>query len=96
VNKITQETGGEIINVRKADSLDSALESVINRLRMRYSLSYYPTSAAQGGAFHTITVRLTDTHGKAGSDYFMHAKRGYYATADPVSASVHPGRAEFF
>jgi hypothetical protein len=71
----------EIINVNKASSLDAALGAVISRLRIRYSLSYYPTSASEGGAYHSITVRLTDRYGKAGSDYFMHAKRGYYATA---------------
>jgi VWFA-related protein len=86
VNKVTQETGGEIINVGRASSLDAALSSVISRLRMRYSLSYYPSGAAQGGAFHEIKVRLTDRHGKAGTDYFMHAKRGYYATGSAARA----------
>ena len=61
VSKITQETGGEIISVNGVSSLDSALGSVISRLRMRYSLGYYPSGTAQGGAFHAITVRLTDT-----------------------------------
>ena len=87
VSKITQETGGEIISVNGVSSLDSALGSVISRLRMRYSLGYYPSGTAQGGAFHAITVRLTDSHGKAGSDYFMHAKRGYYATGS--SSGIH-------
>ncbi len=81
VNKITQETGGEVINVGSAASLNSALSAVVSRLRMRYSLGYYPSSASQGGAFHSITVRLTDRHGKTDKDYFIHAKRGYYATA---------------
>jgi Ca-activated chloride channel homolog len=88
VNKVTQETGGEIINVNGVSSLDSALGSVISRLRMRYSLSYYPSGTAQGGAFHTIAVRLTDSHGKAGSDYFMHAKRGYYATGSSTASAT--------
>jgi Ca-activated chloride channel family protein len=82
VSKITQETGGEIINAGNVASLDAALASVISRLRMRYSLGYYPSSAGQGGAFHSITVKLTEGHGKAGIDYFMHARRGYYSTAD--------------
>jgi len=81
VNKIAQETGGEVINVRGAASLDSALGAVVSRLRMRYSLGYSPSSAGQGGAFHSISVSLTDRHGKAGKDYFINAKRGYYATA---------------
>ncbi len=88
VGKITQETGGEIINVNKASSLDSALSAVISRLRMRYSLGYYPSGTVQGGAFHEIAVRLTDRHGKAGRDYFMHAKRGYYATGGSAASST--------
>ncbi len=88
VSKITQETGGEIISVNGVSSLDSALGSVISRLRMRYSLGYYPSGTAQGGAFHAITVRLTDSHGKAGSDYFIHAKRGYYATGSSSASTT--------
>jgi Ca-activated chloride channel family protein len=88
VSKITQETGGEIISVNGVSSLDSALGSVISRLRMRYSLGYYPSGTAQGGAFHAIKVRLTDSHGKAGSDYFMHAKRGYYATGSSSASAT--------
>jgi Ca-activated chloride channel homolog len=88
VSKVTQETGGEIISVGHVSSLDSALGAVISRLRMRYSLSYYPSGTAQGGAFHEIKVRLTDSHGKAGNDYFMHAKRGYYATGTSSRAAA--------
>jgi VWFA-related protein len=88
VGKITQETGGEIMNVGSTSSLDSALGAVISRLRMRYSLGYYPSGTAQGGAFHEIKVRLDDRFGKAGSDYFMHAKRGYYATGGSQGAAA--------
>ena len=88
VGKMSQETGGEVINVNKVSSLDSALGSVISRLRMRYSLGYYPSGTAQGGAFHEIAVRLTDRHGKAGKDYFMHAKRGYYATGSSATTAT--------
>jgi len=81
VSKIAQDTGGEVINVGQASSIDTAFGAVISRLRLRYSFGYYPTGTAQGGMFHEIKVRLSDRHGKAGSDYFMHAKRGYYATS---------------
>lgn len=87
VNKVTRETGGEVISVGRVSSLDSALGSVISRLRMRYSLGYYPSGTAQGGVFHEIKVRLTDRHGKVGSDYFIHAKRGYYATGTSTASN---------
>jgi Ca-activated chloride channel family protein len=81
VSKVTRETGGEIIDARSVASLDTALAGVINRLRMRYCLGYYPSNPVQG-VYHAIVVRLSDSHGKPGSDYSLHARRGYYATAD--------------
>jgi Ca-activated chloride channel family protein len=81
VSKVVRDTGGEIIDARTVASLDTALASVIQRLRMRYSLGYYPSNPVQG-VYHAIVVRLSDSHGKPGSDYFLHARRGYYATAD--------------
>jgi VWFA-related protein len=81
VSKVTGETGGEIIDARNVASLDAALAGVIARLRMRYCLGYYPSNPAQG-AFHAIVVRLVDRLGKSASDYFIHARRGYYSTAD--------------
>jgi Ca-activated chloride channel homolog len=81
VSKVTQETGGEIIDAGNVASLNAAMGKVISRLRMRYSLGYYPPNPGQG-AFHSIVVRLDDRLGKPGQDYFLHARRGYYATAD--------------
>jgi Ca-activated chloride channel family protein len=88
VNKVAQETGGEVIKVTNTRSLDGALGSVISRLRTRYSLGYYPSSSSQNGAFHSITVRLADKFGKAGSDYFIAAKRGHYAVQVSKSVAV--------
>jgi VWFA-related protein len=81
VSKVVRETGGEIIDARNVASFDAALAGVIDRLRLRYSLGYYPSNPVQG-MYHAIVVRLSDSHGKPGSDYFLHARRGYYATAD--------------
>lgn len=81
VSKVTQETGGEIIDAANVASLSAAMGAVIARLRMRYSLGYYAPDAGQG-AFHSIVVRLDDRFGKPAHDYFIHARRGYYSTAD--------------
>ncbi len=81
VGKITRETGGEIIEVSDVGSFDSALAGVISRLRMRYSLAYRAPNPSQG-AFHSIDVMLDDQLGEKDKDYFIHARRGYYATAD--------------
>jgi Ca-activated chloride channel homolog len=79
MERIAKETGGEVVKVSKITSLDGALGTVISRLRTRYSLGYYPQNGNKGGAFHSITVRLSDNRGKPGSDYFIHSKRGYYS-----------------
>jgi VWFA-related protein len=84
VGKIAQETGGELIKVADVGSLDSALNSVISRLRTSYSLSYNPSNS-KSGVFHSITVRLADKFGKSGSDYSIQAKRGYYAVQSSKS-----------
>ncbi len=79
VGKVTQETGGEIIDATNVAALDAALGGVIARLRMRYSLGYAAPASGQG-AFHSIAVRLADRFGKPETDYHVHARRGYYAT----------------
>jgi Ca-activated chloride channel homolog len=84
VTKIARESGGEVIKVAQVYSMHGALGTIISRLRTRYSLGYYPSSS-KNAAFHSITVRLSDHFGKAGSDYFIHAKRGYYATGSQSS-----------
>jgi VWFA-related protein len=90
VQKVAHETGGEVIDVAGVHMLDAALGSVISRLRLRYALGYYPSNQAQGGAFHSIEVRLIERLGKPGSDYFMHARRGYYSTGDQTASRNNP------
>jgi len=82
VDRIARETGGEVLKASSVSSLDAVLGSVISRLRKRYLLGYYSSNTSQGGAFHSITVRLDDRHGKPGADYFMNARQGYYATSN--------------
>jgi VWFA-related protein len=79
VDRVAKETGGEVIKVANVSSLDDVLRTVISRLRASYSLGYYPPAGSQSGVFHAITVRLDDRFGKAGKDYSILAKRGYYA-----------------
>jgi Ca-activated chloride channel homolog len=87
INRVAQDTGGELIKVANVSSLDSALGSVISRLRTSYSIGYYPASSSKTGVFHEITVRLADTFGKPGKDYSIRAKRGYYAVQSSKSVA---------
>ena len=90
VHKVTQETGGEIIDVTSVGMLDAALGTIVSRLRLRYSLGYYPPDQGRGGAFHTLEIRLVERLGRPGSDYFMHARRGYYSTGDQTTPRSQP------
>jgi VWFA-related protein len=81
VSEIVKETGGELFNVTQMAAFDSAFGAILSNLRKRYLLAYYPSGTEQGGVFHEIKVRLADRHGRIGNDYFVNARRGYYATA---------------
>jgi Ca-activated chloride channel homolog len=85
VGKITHETGGEIIDAGSTGSLDSALGTVITRLKLRYTLGYNSPNPAKDGSFRKIDVRLTERYGRADSDYSVSARRGYYAQNERVA-----------
>jgi VWFA-related protein len=88
ITRVANDSGGELFKVTKVEALDSALNAVISRLRTSYSIGYYPSNS-QSGAFHSITLRLTDKFGKSGSDYSIQAKKGYYSMQPnkPISAA---------
>jgi len=79
VNKLAGETGGEIFDVEKEGSLFLAFQALIERLKTRYTLGYYPTNTAQDGSFRTLDLKLQPTWGAKGSAYNILAKRGYFA-----------------
>jgi len=79
VRKVTQETGGEIIDVDTMGSLNAAMAAVVSRLRLRYTLGYDPPASEGTGTFHAIEVRLAEHLGRPGTDYTVNARRGYYS-----------------
>jgi len=86
VEKITQETGGEVIKVDRTRSVAAALAGAIERLKTRYTLGYHPTNKTRDGGFRRIEVRLADPYGQPQRDYHVFAKKGYYAPRDPLPA----------
>ncbi len=86
VRRITEETGGEILDVRGAGSLQAALAGVISRLKTRYTLGYQSTNPARDGSFRKIDVTLTERFGRPGLNYSVHARRGYYAPQETVAS----------
>jgi Ca-activated chloride channel family protein len=91
VPRITQETGGEVIDARNIDSIRSAMVTAISRLKQRYSLGYYSTNRRHDGAFREIEIRVTDGSNDSNRKYTVYARRGYYApTEDATSLNPHP------
>ena len=92
VHKITGETGGEVIDIRRARSLQAALAAVISQLKLRYTLGYQSANKTHDGAFRKIDVRLTHRFGQSDRDYSVHARRGYYAPTETVASKSLPPR----
>ncbi len=79
VKKATEETGGEIFDVEKEGSLFLAFAALIERLKTRYTLGFYPGgSATSERKLKTLEVKLQPTFGAKGRDYSVVAKRGYF------------------
>lgn len=79
VGKLAEATGAEVFDVEKEGSLYLTFKTVIERLKTRYTLGYYPANSASDGKFRQIEVRLAEARGKKDRDYKLLAKRGYYS-----------------
>jgi VWFA-related protein len=71
--KITDETGGRMIEVRSEKKLQEAFDQISEELRTQYQLGYYPTNTARDGKFRKIKIET------APNDLRVLARRGYYA-----------------
>jgi len=76
LEKISDETGGRMIRVRKLEELPEAMEKLSRDLRSQYLLGYYSTNAQNDGRFRRVRVRVNHPT--------VHAswRRGYYAPGD--------------
>ncbi len=81
VGKLTAETGGEIFEVEKEGSLFLAFQSLIERLKTRYTIGFYSTHKGDGGGFRKLNLRLQPSFGTKGREYTVLSKRGYYPGA---------------
>jgi hypothetical protein len=82
VREITRETGGEIFDATSGASIAAALTTAVDRLKLRYTLSYAseksgPARNTKGG-YHRIQVQLVSRFGRVGTDYTIHSRSGYY------------------
>jgi VWFA-related protein len=75
MKKLTQETGGRVIDVgNKLDKLRDAFDQIAKELRSQYNIGYVPTNRNKDGGFRKVEIRS-----KAG--YKVQSRAGYYAVA---------------
>ncbi len=73
VKKLTEETGGRVIDVgSKPEKLKEAFDQITNELRSQYSLGYTPSNSKRDGGFRKIEI-------KSQKGYKIQARRGYYS-----------------
>ena len=76
MKKLTQETGGRVIDVgNKPEKLKQAFDQIALELRSQYNIGYTPTNTSQDGTFRKVEI-----HTKS-KDYKIQARTGYYAGA---------------
>jgi VWFA-related protein len=71
--KLTEETGGRVIEVRNEKDLNKAFDVISEELRSQYTLGYYPTNPTHDGSFRKVKVETSRSGLK------VLARRGYYA-----------------
>ena len=73
MRKLTQETGGRVIDVGNDErKLQAGFDEIANELRSQYSIGYTPTNTVRDGKFRQVDIKT-----RAGK---VQARKGYYAT----------------
>ncbi len=74
MKKLTQETGGRVIEVgNKIEKLRQAFDQIAQELRSQYNIGYTPTNSTRDGSFRKVEIKPKE------SDYKVQARSGYYA-----------------
>jgi VWFA-related protein len=74
MRKLTEQTGGRVINVgNKFDKLREAFDQIAAELRSQYSIGYTSTNTKLDGTYRKLEI-------KAKQNYKIQSRAGYYAT----------------
>ena len=74
MRKLTEQTGGRVINVgNKFDKLKEAFDQIAAELRSQYNIGYTPTNDKRDGTYRKIEI-------KNRGGYKIQARAGYYAS----------------
>ncbi len=73
MRKLTEQTGGRVINVgNKFDKLKEAFDQIAAELRSQYNIGYTPTNTKLDGGYRKLEI-------KNKQNYKIQARAGYYA-----------------
>ena len=73
MRKLTEQTGGRVINVgNKFDKLRDAFDQIAAELRSQYNIGYTPTNIKRDGSYRKLEI-------KNKQNYKIQARAGYYA-----------------
>ncbi|MGO8814108.1 MAG: VWA domain-containing protein [Terriglobia bacterium] len=73
LRKLSEETGGRVIQANNARDTSEAFQQIARELRTQYLLGYTPTNTKLDGTFRKIEVKVRVGNAK------VDARRGYYA-----------------
>jgi VWFA-related protein len=73
MRKLTEQTGGRVINVgNKFDKLRDAFDQIAAELRSQYNIGYTPTNTKRDGSYRKLEIKNKQS-------YKIQARAGYYA-----------------
>jgi len=73
MRKLTEQTGGRVINVgNKFDKLKEAFDQIAAELRSQYNVGYVPTNPKLDGGYRKLEIKNKE-------NYKIQARAGYYA-----------------
>ena len=76
MRKLTEQTGGRVINVgNKFDKLREAFDQIAAELRSQYNIGYTPTNNKLDGTYRKLQIKAKE------QNYKIQSRAGYYATA---------------
>jgi len=73
LRKLSEDTGGRVIDVSRVKDTTAAFKQIADELRTQYLLGYTPSNTNLDGAYRRIEVKVGNR------DYKIQARRGYYA-----------------
>jgi VWFA-related protein len=80
LKKISEETGGRALWVRKREDLPQAISALSTELRSYYLLGYKSSNAQRDGKYRSVKVKVTRDTGTI--ELHTTWRRGYYAPAE--------------